>query len=425
MNSKSRKVSLALSLLATLAMTPALAQDEPDETYLSAITSGDAGIMIRPRYELVDQDNVAEKANALTALVRLNYRTGKWNDWSAFGEFDHLFHIVDDFNSGAGTSPNRGEYPVVADPEGSDLNQLYLDYAGWDDWLMRLGRQRIVLDNQRYVGGVAWRQNEQTFDSLTFTTEVIANTTLKYSYVANVRRIFGQTVAAGSDKTNHHLINAKVDFGSGWSVVPYVYLLDYSFGDITGPAPDPNDLRRAASSTSTVGARLAGRFKAGDDNTFSIVAEFATQSDYADNPVSFDANYLRADATWAMKNGLSLGISYESLGSDGGVQSFRTPLSTLHLFQGWADRFLATPAAGIDDIFVTGKFKLGNWNLTGVYHDFSAETGSEDYGTEFDVSAATSLGKNYALLLKAAFFSGDSPTYPDTTKFWVMLTANY
>jgi hypothetical protein len=107
------------------------------------------------------------------------------------------------------------------------------------------------------------------------------------------------------------------------------------------------------------------------------------------------------------------------------VQSFRTPLSTLHLFQGWADRFLATPAAGIDDIFVTGKFKLGNWNLTGVYHDFSAETGSEDYGTEFDVSAATSLGKNYALLLKAAFFSGDSPTYPDTTKFWVMLTANY
>jgi hypothetical protein len=425
MNSISGRVGIALCLLATSALVPALAQEEPDETYISAIRSGDAGIVIRPRYEFVDQDNVSETANALTALVRLNYRTGKWNDWSAFGEFDHIFHLVDDFNSGAGTSPNRGEYPVVADPEGSDLNQLYVDYGGWDDWLMRLGRQRIVLDNQRYVGGVAWRQNEQTYDALTFKTEAIANTSLQYSYVSNVRRIFGQTVAAGSDKTNHHLINARVDLGGSWSVVPYVYLLDYSFGDITGPAPDANDLRRAASSTSTFGARLAGEFKAGEDNTISVLAEFATQSDYADNPVSYDANYLHANATWAMKNGLSLGLSYESLGSDGGTQSFRTPLATLHIFQGWADRFLTTPAAGIDDIFVTGKFKLGNWNLTGVYHDFSAETGSEDFGTEFDMSAATSLGNNYSLLIKGGIFSSDSPDYPDTTKFWVMLTANY
>jgi hypothetical protein len=425
MNSISGKVGFALCQLALFALSPALAQDEADSTYLSAITSGDAGIVFRPRYEFVDQDNISEDANALTALVRLNYRTGEWRNWSAFGEFDHVFHLIDDFNSGAGTSPNRGQYPVVADPEGSDLNQLYFDYGGFDDWNIRAGRQRINLDNQRFVGGVGWRQNEQTYDALTLTTETIANTTLKYSYISNVRRIFGQTSASGSDKTNHHLFNANIDFGNSWSLVPYIYLLDYNFGDITVPAPNPNDLRRAASSTSTFGARLAGQFKLNEDNTVSVLAEFATQSDYADNPVSYDADYLRADATWAMKNGISLGITYESLGSDGGTQSFRTPLATLHAFQGWADRFLATPAAGIDDVFVTGKFKLGNWNLTGIYHDFSAETGGEDFGTEFDFSGTTTFGKNYSLLLKAAFFSGDSPTYPDTTKFWVMLTAKY
>lgn len=425
MNSTTARAGMALCQLAVFACVPALAQDDGDATYLSAITSGEAGIMLRPRYEYVDQDNVPENANALTALVRLNYRTGQWNRWSAFGEFDHIFHVVDDFNSGAGTSPNRGAYPVVADPEGSDLNQLYLDYDGGQDWSARIGRQRINLDNERFVGGVVWRQNEQTYDALSVTTGSIARTTLQYAYVANVRRIYGQTVADGSDKTRHHLIHAKIDLGSGWAVSPYAYLLDYSFGDISGPAPDANDLRRAASSTSTFGARLTGQVKAGGDNTFSVVAEFATQSDYADNPVAYDANYLRADVTWAMKNGVSLGISYESLGSDGGVQSFRTPLATLHAFQGWADQFLATPAAGIEDVFLTGQFKLGDWNLTGVYHDFSAETGGEDFGTELDLSAATSLGKNYSLLLKSGFFSSDSPSYSDTTKIWIMLTASY
>jgi hypothetical protein len=87
--------------------------------------------------------------------------------------------------------------------------------------------------------------------------------------------------------------------------------------------------------------------------------------------------------------------------------------------------FLTTPGAGIDDLYLTAKFKAGNWNLTGVYHDFSAETGSFDYGTELDVSAGTKISKNYGLLLKGAFFSTDSLSYVDTNKFWIMFTANY
>ena len=40
---------------------------------------------------------------------------------------------------------------------------------------------------------------------------------------------------------------------------------------------------------------------------------------------------------------------YELLGSDGVTVAFSTPLATLHAFEGWADKFLATPAAGITD----------------------------------------------------------------------------
>ena len=156
--------------------------------------------------------------------------------------------------------------------------------------------------------------------------------------------------------------------------------------------------------------------------------EFSTQSDAGDNPVSYDAQYLHFDATWSFQNGLSVGLGYESLGGDANDpgQAFRTPLGTLHKFQGWADKFLATPDQGIDDIYVTVKYRWGKWNLTGVYHDFSAESGGGDFGTEFDISAAYEITSRYGLLLKGAFFATDDPlAYDDTTKLWIMLTAEY
>lgn len=407
-----RNLTGFLSATALLLAAPFAAGNESD-TLASAVKSGKVGINVRARYEHVDQDNVSEKADALTARLRLNYKTGAWNGWSGFAEYDHVFHLLSDFNSGAGTSPGKGQYPVIADPKGSDLNQLYLDYKMNDDSMFRFGRQRILLDNQRFVGGVGWRQNEQTYDGLTFTTTALRNTKLQYSYIGYVRRIFGQTVSGGKNNVDTHLLNARVDLADGWSLTPYYYYIDNQ--DV------------AAFSTGTAGARLAGGFEAGEAGKIKLVAEFATQSDAANNPVSYDAQYVHVDAALVMDNGLSVGIAYESLGGDASVSgaSFRTPLATLHKFQGWADRFLVTPAEGINDIYATVRYKAGKWNLTGVYHDFSAESGSGDFGTEFDLSAGTKISDHYSVLFKGAFFSGDSASYPDTNKFWIMLVASY
>ena len=54
-------------------------------------------------------------------------------------------------------------YPVVADPEGTDLNQFYVQYAAPAGTTVRLGRQRIKLDTERFVGSVAWRQLGNVF----------------------------------------------------------------------------------------------------------------------------------------------------------------------------------------------------------------------------------------------------------------------
>jgi len=407
---------LLTSLLSLLLPFAASAAEEEGATDLgSAITSGKATISGRYRYEFVDQDNALKNANASTLRLRLNYRTGQWKGWSGFAEFDHVFHVlIDDFNSGAGTSPNRGEYSVVADPKGSDLNQLYVDLDPNDDWKYRFGRQRINLDNQRFVGGVGWRQNEQTYDALTLNTKAISKTTLSYSYVNRVRRIFGQTVSAGKERVDGHLFNAKITINDAFSVTPYLYHLDYDTA--------------TANSTTTAGARLAGSHGFGSGK-FNWLAEFARQSDAGDNPVSYDADYAHLNGAYAAGNGMSFGLGYELLGADSGAgTAFRTPLATLHAFNGWADQFLGTPAAGLEDVYVTFKFKAGKWSFTTVYHDFSSDTGSFDYGDEFDVSGAIKLTDRYGLLLKGALFSADSSsplTNVDTNKFWVMLTASY
>ena len=403
---------ISAGLLAASFAPQAVAEDGGD--FGVALASGDTSIGVRYRYEFVDQEGIDEDANASTARLRFNYRTGDWLGWSAFGEFDHVFHVgLRDFNSGAGTSPGRTQYPVVADPSGSDLNQLYVEYSNSDDWRLRLGRQRILLDNQRFVGGVGWRQNEQTYDGLTYSFNATPSTSFSYSYVSRVRRIFGDGVPAGKDDVNHHLFNARVEINDSWTVVPYIYYLDYE------------DMARASNSSATTGVRATGSVGTREGRV-ALTAEIATQSDVANNPVSYDAFYWHVDAAWALSDELTIGLGYESLGADGGTgQSFRTPLATLHAFQGWADRFLIPQPGGVDDLQFRAVWKVGDWSVTGVYHDFAAETGGGDYGSEIDLSASRKLGERYGLLIKAAFFSGDAPGFPDTTKLWLQLTAAY
>ena len=391
----------------TCAATSVLAAEDD---IASAVTSGKASINLRYRYEFVDQDSFTEDANASTLRVRLNYTTGTWNAWSGFVEFDHVMEVfADDFNSGSGTSSaDRNIYPVVADPSGSDLNQLYLQYAPNDNWRARIGRQRILLDDQRYVGGVGWRQNEQTYDALSVNYKGIADTNIFYSYVGHVNRIFGDEVAAGDSNQDTHLLNVNFSLSDAWKLVGYAYVID----DDDSPA----------SSTSTFGARISGGISSGD-NRFDLLGEAATQSDAANAPVSYDANYFRVQGTWTLQR-FSAGAGFESLGSDNG-QGFRTPLATLHAFNGWADQFLATPGDGLEDLYVRAGYRPGPWNVQLIYHDFSAETGSRDFGTEIDVSAGRKLGTRYDLLLKLAMFDASDAAFVDTTKVWLMLTAGF
>lgn len=403
----------ATTLAAGLLVVAAAADLRAAESAAEAMTSGKAHVNLRYRYEWVEQDRIAEEANASTIRLRLNYATGMWRGWSGFAEFDHVTEVLaDNFNSGGGTTPGRAEYPVVADSTGSDLNQVYVQFQDPEAWKLRLGRQRILLDNQRFVGGVGWRQNEQTYDGVSLTLSSWAKTRLFYSYVINANRIFGDDVPAGDHEQDTHLLNIHHQLNDAWNVVGYGYFIDNEDA--------------IANSTATFGARATGSLEFATGK-LKLVGELATQSDAADGPVDYDAGYGRLEATWQGEHGFSIGIGYESLGGDSANagEAFRTPLATLHAFNGWSDRFLATPDAGLEDLFFSASFGVAGWKFTSKFHDFSAESGSGDYGTEFDFAAARTFAKRYKLLLKYASFNADDPAFADTTKIWAMLTAGY
>lgn len=213
-----------LLLLAAASPAPAA---EGAATVAEAMTSGDPEVSLRYRFEHVDQDGFPENARASTVRLRLGYGTGSWRNVRLFGEFDYVGALlVDDYDGGAGTSPERAAYPLVADPEGADLNQLYLDYRSGTGWLGRMGRQRILLGNQRFVGGVGWRQNEQTFDAVSLRGRLRGGVDMFYAWIANANRIFGDTVAAGDHRMNTHLLDARIDLGEHAAITAYLHLID-------------------------------------------------------------------------------------------------------------------------------------------------------------------------------------------------------
>ncbi len=373
-----------------------------------AVSAGKAGVDLRYRYETVDQTGNTETASASTLRTRLNYATGDYDDFSAFIEFDDVTAFGDiKYNDATGLATAQTKYPVIADPEGTEVNQAKLIYKGMEETTVTLGRQRVILDNARFVGNVGWRQNEQTYDGLTVANTSLADTSIVYGYVSNVNRIFGEASSKGDIDTKTHLLNVSYSGLKAGKVTGYGYLLDL----IDSPA----------ASSSTLGLRFAGGTDVSETVKALYTVEFATQSDYKQGAATIDADYSLIEVG-AKASGITAKLGVETLSGDG-TYAFSTPLATAHAFNGWADKFLATPAGGLVDTYVKVAGKVSGVKLVGVYHDYASDTGSTDYGTELDLLAAKKIG-NYTVLAKYASYSADSFA-TDTDKLWLMGQAKF
>lgn len=375
---------------------------------------------IRARYEMVDQDT-KNNANAFTNRLSVGISADLLGtDWlSAYAEMTDVRALNDNYNS---TSNGETTHATVADPKQTRLTQAYIDVK-YGKTKLRAGRQMINLDNERFVGAVGWRQMPQTFDAYTLTDNSIENLNLFASYINQINRVFDNDTGpfARDWETRTLLLNASYKVMDELKVTAYDYMIGFGTGSATG-------------GSDTYGIALTGDIKVSDDVKVGYRAEYARQDDasmensgYNRSNSDVDADYMNFQLN-ADVSGFLVGAQYEVLsGTDttDGKTTFQTPLATLHSHNGFADMFLTTPTAGLEDLNICLGYKSKDFGmLRATYHDYTSEVGSTDYGTELDVTYARAIPgvNNLTGLLKVADFNADSASgYLDTTKFWAML----
>lgn len=407
LNHKKLSVSLlAIIAAASIVSSPVWAEDgDTISAFEKALSETKPILNARLRYEAVEQDGFADNADAVTYRLRAGLQTGSFMDTSFLVEFDHIDDLVDDFNS---TLNGKAAYPVVPDPAATELNRMQLMNKSLPDTTITLGRQRLILDDSRFAGNVGWRQNEQTFDGLRVENTSLGNLKLDVTYLNQINRIFGDDSPVGRWDGDTFLINMSHPSPFG-TVTGFAYLVDV-------------DNAGGIFSSETLGARLAGSKELGEGK-LGYALSYATQSDYGSSNLDYSADYFLIEGTFT-QNKIMAGLGVEHLGGNT-QRGFQTPLATLHKFQGWADKFLSTPATGVEDIYAKAGYTVGDAGflkgvkLLGVYHDFSADVGGADYGSELDLQVSAKW-KKLGLTLKYADYNADDFA-TDTTKLWFQL----
>jgi hypothetical protein len=395
-----KKRRLVLTLVSIVFMSTSGIADSLKD----ALSGGDPFVDLRYRFEFVNQGGIDNNAKASTLRLRLGYTTGKFYGFSIHADMETIQTIGNDYYNS--TDNNRLDYPVVADPADSELNQAFLSFSGIKNMVFQCGRQRIKLDNDRFIGNVGWRQNEQTYDAIKLVGTIIPKTVFTLAYVANVNRIFGE----------HHSSLSDVDLNA--------YVIHFSFGSPIGRLAVYNYLFEnqdaPASSHQNLGIRLTGARKFSRETSLLYTLEYTKQSDYRDGAGVIDADYrlVELGLKW---DRLTLKGGYEVLGGNG-VYSFLTPFATLHAFNGWADKFLSTPLDGLVDryILLSSQAMLRGVPITlkAIYHDFQSEVNDIEYGTELDLQVQFDLSEQCNLIGKYAGYNAKD-LRTDTTKFWV------
>jgi hypothetical protein len=399
------------------------------DSITEAITSGHLLLDVRGRWENVDQTKtktLTEDANAYTVRTQLGWETGAWHDLKALLEFQNVSHLgPEDYAvnvPGATTPPLNGadkaKYPLVNDPDETELNRLQLAWTPVQEFTATVGRQRILIDDQRFIGNVGWRQNEQTFDAARAEFAVMGFSGT-YVYLDRVNRVLGPSSNWQSDS---HLLNLAYAVAPPLRLEGFVYALDFSNSPIN--------------SSITEGGRITGKAPLGPLQ-LTYGGTWADQRNYhSGSTPHFDLSYwdLNMAASWKMLTGK---VDYEVLDGNG-VRGFTTPLATTHGFNGWADAWVSP---GGNKSFVDGIKDLNgslayrpplkapfffNPELTAIYHDFHDEKTGAGLAHEVDLLATASFTKQLTGLVKFADFQrnatvplGTATPPPSRTKVWI------
>jgi hypothetical protein len=300
------------------------------------------------------------------------------------------------------------------------LNRAQLTWTPVRAFSITGGRQRILIDDQRFVGNVNWRQNEQTFDGVRADI-TLGGLKLFGAYVSHVNRVLGEYRNFDSAS---YLMNARYDVSKTLDVEGFAYLLEFQNSPVN--------------SSRTEGVRVSGKFDLAPLKV-AYGGTYAHQGDYGNAPTPFGLDFYDVDlaGTYGIA---TLRLNYQQLAGNG-TRGFTTPLATTHSFQGWADAFVSPGGNksfvdGIDDynlsLTLRPKVKPAPFfsrpEIVVWYHDFEDELHGSHIGQELDVSGSVNLTNRLVLLVKYADFRraenvplGAATPPASRTKAWVSL----
>lgn len=435
-----------------------------EDAFTDALTGGKASGNFRLRYEEVNVDSTTIKdASALTLRSRLGYETAPFYGFTGMLEFEdiHVINGMDHYSPETtdSTKPasNPYTYAAIVDPERTEVNRAFLRYRGVSKLDMSLGRQRILLDNQRFVGPSAWRQDEQTFDAFTAKYDGVPDWNFYYAYVNKVNGIASVKPTYNYDlDTSDNLFNISYSGFVLGKITAYGYFLNNQepYAEVRNFPTTLNAINPSLryKSNDTYGLRFDGTYILPTTMPLRLfyTAEYAKQKQETIQSASgadtkFDTKYslFEGGVGYAAKLGLvSAKIAQETLGSDKDqfgkttvMQGFQTPYATKHIFNGWVDMFLNTPAGGLKDRYATLASDLTPYGvkLMAMYHKYSEVDGpttgggARTFGNELDLQVLKQFGPNYTLGVKYGKYIADREVATiigttaniDTSKFWV------
>ncbi|MEK6789443.1 MAG: hypothetical protein AABY68_10875 [Pseudomonadota bacterium] len=403
-----KKLILTVSLLSL-----AIAEVHADDVFTDAVKAGKATFQVRPRFEFVDDAGAATADPAKAFIVRtvLGYKLAPIAGITAYAEAEDIRALGDDYH--VPVVQAKPAYATVVDPEGTAVNQAWLAGYGF-----KVGKQKVVYNNARFIGDVGFRQDDQTFTAISYEkAKLLSWLDVQASYANKVAMINGQDGDISLPIVN---LKARTPLGANVTLF-WAGLEGKEAAGLTVPA---------AGLLANTGKDKSREYRVlkidGKKGKFLYDLSYGKQSAYADGTAANapDAEYRD------IQLGYDFGPVLVKIQQETLEQGFQTPLATLHAFNGWADRFLATPTGGLVDTNIKLSGKAAGLGLALAVHRFEAESGGKTFGNEIDASVSKTFTPQWSAMVKVAKYNGsDEITAPanqvayskDVLKAWAQV----
>lgn len=363
---------------------------------------------VRWRYESVDEEARARNGIANTVRMSLGYQTPEWNNLYGYGEVETIRHLgATRFDDGLN---GKTQFGRINDPQMNGINQLYLNYKPLENLSLRVGRQPLTFDNQRFVAWSKSRQNDVVHDAVLVKYELIENLEIAFAHSLGLRRYSGSRSTAGTFEGNLNLLNVHYDAAHDIGISGYSYWLDFD-----GVTAEEN------LSSRTHGLRLTWDPEGDGWHPFGAL-EYAHQNDFGHSALSYSENYYAAELGGRYDD-IKASLTFEQLGGNG-TSAMQAPAGSANGLTGWTDRFSTIPADGLRDVRLNLTvpyalpWKDQSVELAGQVHFFTSDDGDIQYGREAGASLTYKPTKSHAVSLKYSSYEAVEFS-SDTNKFWL------